>query len=219
MWQKKENQLYKKFEFKDFTEAIEFIGEVAKLANKQNHHPKIVNEYNKVELWLITHSEKSITQKDKDLANEIDQILDNKSLNMPEAKLFTDGGSRGNPGPSAIGFVILDMEENVVKKGSKYLGETTNNQAEYLALIAGLEKCHKLRIKKLNVFMDSLLIVNQINGLYKIKNAELLDRYKKVRELCANFEEIEFTHVPRAMNSIADGLVNDCLDGQANKLI
>ncbi len=215
MWQEKNNTLYKRFKFQDFAEAFEFTKKVAKLAEKQNHHPKICIGYNVVEIWSTTHSAKEVTQKDKDLVGSIDALLsktDVSSANISQAKLFTDGGSRGNPGPSALGFIILDMEDNVVKKGSKFLGNITNNQAEYYGLIAGLEASIDLDIKNLRVYMDSLLVVNQINGLYKVKKQDLVPSYKRALELKTKFESIEVSHVPRAMNAVADGLVNECLD-------
>lgn len=133
---------------------------------------------------------------------------------LEEAKLFTDGGSRGNPGPSAIAFVICKMDNYVVEKSGSYLGETTNNQAEYQALCAGLERAKDMGIKKLFVNMDSELVVKQINGLYKIKKAELLPHYDRAKQLVAQFDEVVFSHVPRALNAEADKEVNRILDEQ-----
>jgi ribonuclease HI len=134
---------------------------------------------------------------------------------LKEAKLFTDGGSRGNPGPSAIGYVILDMNDQVVAKKSKYLGITTNNQAEYQGLKEGLELCREMNISSVRVFMDSLLVVNQIKGVYKVKNRDLWPTYESIKELITSFKEVTITHVPRELNKIADGMVNECLDSEA----
>ncbi len=215
MWQQKNNSLYRKFEFQSFLEAVEFVDKVASLAEEHNHHPKIILDYNVVELWATTHSANAVTEKDRDLANAIDALLAKSDASVDtigRAKLFTDGGSRGNPGPSALGFVILDMEDIVVKKGSKYLGVTTNNQAEYLGLEEGMKACLDGGVSNLEVYMDSLLIVNQVKGIYKVKTAELAPVHARIKKLETGFESISFTHVPRAMNSIADGLVNECLD-------
>lgn len=216
MWKEKNNSLYQKFEFKDFNEAFSFIEKIADLAKKTNHHPEIKNKYNQVELWLTTHSAGRVTAMDHEFTQKIDAFLDKKdsklSTEIKSAKLFTDGGSRGNPGPSATGVVILDMEDNVVKKSSKYLGITTNNQAEYRALLQGLDEVLSLGVEELSVYMDSELIVKQITGIYKIKNAELLPLYQKIKKLGEDFTKISFTHVPRAMNKLADGMVNECLD-------
>jgi ribonuclease HI len=188
---------------------------VAAAAESQNHHPKWTNEWNKVEIWLSTHSAgDTVTDKDRELAETISGIYQNKegNSNLKQAKLFTDGGSRGNPGPSAIAFVICKMDDTVVEKSGSYIGETTNNQAEYQALKAGLERAGQLGVRELLVNMDSELVVKQINGQYKIKNAELLPHYSAIKKLAGNFEQIDFAHVPRALNSIADKEVNRILD-------
>lgn len=128
------------------------------------------------------------------------------------AKLFTDGGSRGNPGPSASAYAICNMDDNVVEKSGKYLGEITNNQAEYQGLIGGLERAVELNIKNLSVFMDSELVVKQIKGIYKVKNIDLAPFYQIVLGLAKSFETITFNHIPRELNKIADSEVNRILD-------
>jgi len=217
MWQETDKQLYREFKFKDFKEAFEFMEKVAKAAEAHNHHPKWTNEYNKVEVWLSTHSEAKVTEKDRALAKAIDEIFDGQmpaESGLKEAKLFTDGGSRGNPGPSAIAFVICKMDDTVVEKSGDYIGETTNNQAEYQALKAGLKRAQELGVKKLIVNLDSELVVKQINGQYKIKNHELLPHYNDVKQLAGQFDEVTFQHVPRALNAAADKEVNRILDQQ-----
>lgn len=219
MWQKKDNSLYKKFEFKDFSEAFGFVTQVAGLAEQQDHHPRILSDYNQVEIWLTTHSSGGVTTKDEKLAESIDRFIEasktEESLGgLNEAKLYTDGGSRGNPGPSALGFIILKMDDTVVKKDSKYLGITTNNQAEYLGLEAGLKACLAMGVNVLEVYMDSLLVVNQVKGVFKVKTPELVPINAEVKKLASQFETISFTHVPRALNKEADAMVNACLDAQ-----
>jgi ribonuclease HI len=217
MWQEKDKQLYREFKFRDFKQAFEFIEKVAGVAEAQDHHPKWTNEYNKVEVWLSTHSEGKVTEKDRAMSNSIDEIFDGKQAaagGLNQAKLFTDGGSRGNPGPSAIAFVICKMDDSVVEKAGEYIGETTNNQAEYQALKAGLKRAQELGVKKLIVNLDSELVVKQINGLYKIKNQELLPHYNDVKQLAGQFDQINFQHVPRALNAAADKEVNRILDAQ-----
>lgn len=139
-----------------------------------------------------------------------------KNIDLKEAKLFTDGGSRGNPGPSAVAYVICKMDDSVVEKAGAFIGHTTNNQAEYKALLAGLERAGQLGIKKLSVYMDSELIVKQLKGLYKIKNTELIPLYNQAKKLAQMFAEVTFIHVPRILNSLADGEVNRVLDEQIN---
>ncbi len=133
---------------------------------------------------------------------------------MFNAKLYADGGSRGNPGPSASGYVILDMEDHVVKEEGIYIGVTTNNQAEYKALEAGLRSALELGVRDLHVYMDSLLVVNQVQGIWKIKNAEFMPIYHSIHESLKQFDHVSLAHVPRALNTLADAMVNQCLDAR-----
>lgn len=219
MWQEKDKELYRVFKFKNFKEAFDFMTKVAALAEAQDHHPRWQNKYNMVEIWLSTHSEGKVTDKDRKLAAAIDKILKHPiAPKMDEAKLYSDGGSRGNPGHSAGAFVICGMDNNVVEKSGFYIGTTTNNQAEYQALLKGLQRTQVLGIRKLNVFMDSELIVKQLNGLYKIKNIDLKPLYRQIKDLVTHFEEVSFTHVPRALNKEADLEVNRILDEKARAI-
>lgn len=146
----------------------------------------------------------------------VEQELTNgkSKMQIDTAKLFTDGGSRGNPGPSAIAYVICKMDDTVVEKSGEYIGVTTNNQAEYQGLKMGLERARELGVKKLIVSMDSELVVKQVNGLYKMKNANLKPHYDEVKQLAGKFDETTFQHVPRALNAAADKEVNRILDEQ-----
>ena len=131
---------------------------------------------------------------------------------LATVKLFTDGGSRGNPGPSAAGYVIFDMKDKVVKKQSSYLGITTNNQAEYQALKLGLEAAKEIGAKSVLVHMDSLLVVNQMKGIFKVRNRDLWPIHESSKQLLANFKKVVFNHVPRELNREADDMVNEELD-------
>ncbi len=225
MWQKQNNQLYKEFTFKDFDEAFSFMKEVAEAASRLNHHPRWLNEWNKVQFWLYTHSAGQITPKDQALAGEIDAVferLNTAKENAPlpkleEVKLFADGGSRGNPGPSAGGFVILDMADNVLKRNGKYLGITTNNQAEYHSVKGALEAALAMGARVVHVYMDSMLVVNQMKGVYKVKNRDLWPIHEAIKTLLASFDKVNFTHVPRELNKLADAVVNDTLDKELAK--
>jgi len=127
-------------------------------------------------------------------------------------KLYADGGSRGNPGPSASGFVVLDELNRLLHADNRYLGLTTNNQAEYHALIQGLEWCLQQHIPAVHVYLDSLLVVNQIKGIFKVKNRDLWSLYESAKELSGKFKKFSITHVPRELNKLADGEVNKALD-------
>ena len=127
-------------------------------------------------------------------------------------EVYCDGGSRGNPGPSAYGFVIIDRG-TIVKKGFGYLGIATNNFAEYTALVAGLVWLSSYcRGSDLQVYLDSKLIVSQLNGIYKVKNSTIRECVFKIRELESNFGNISYHHINRDKNREADKLVNQVLD-------
>lgn len=136
----------------------------------------------------------------------------NKATKLTEVKLFADGGSRGNPGPSASGFVVMNMDDKIIVKQGTYLGVTTNNQAEYQALKFGLEEAKRLRVQIVHVYMDSLLVVNQMLGIFKVKNRDLWPIHDAVKQLATNFKKITYTQVPRAYNKLADAAVNEALD-------
>lgn len=129
--------------------------------------------------------------------------------------IHTDGGSRGNPGPAACGFVV-EEGESVLHKGSKYLGRATNNHAEYFGVIAALTwlKDERSLLKRNIVFyLDSELIVRQINGIYKVKDVNLQKLNKEVKNIIEETGvSVIFKNVPREHNKIADALVNECLD-------
>ena|SRR3989344_2107112 len=131
--------------------------------------------------------------------------------------IYTDGGARGNPGPAAIGIVVLDGTGKVIFKQGEYIGETTNNQAEYKALILALEKVQSLGATEVQCYLDSELVVRQITGLYKVREEGLKDLAMQVIRLVKNFQKINFSHVPREKNKIADKLLNEALDKETDK--
>lgn len=141
-----------------------------------------------------------------------DILIDENITPNHHAVLYSDGGSRGNPGPAASGFVILNDKGEVVSEGGAYLGITTNNVAEYQAVYLGLERAQELGYKTIDFRMDSLLVVNQMNGSWKIKNADLAIINSRIHELSRRFEKVTFSHVRREYNKLADGMVNKILD-------
>jgi len=131
-------------------------------------------------------------------------------------RIHTDGAARGNPGPAAYAYVIeRDGAADIEGKGA--LGPRTNNVAEYIALVKALEHAATLGARRLAVFTDSDLMVNQVKGLYKVKNAGLKPYWDQARLLIREFENVDIRHVPRAENSRADRLCNEALDGESNK--
>lgn len=131
--------------------------------------------------------------------------------------IFTDGGARGNPGPAGIGAVILDERGKAVAEISKYIGETTNNQAEYKALIVGLTKAKELGASEAEVFLDSELVVKQLNREYRVKDKDLAPLFVSVYNISLGFKKIVFKHIRREKNALADKLVNLALDKECGK--
>lgn len=220
MWQTENNKLHQKFTFKDFKEAVVFINQVADIANELNHHPKIHNTWNTVDLWLSTHEAgDTVTEKDQAFAARVDALRHEPTeapalTSVKEIKLYADGGSRGNPGPSASGFVLMDMNNQILFEAGVYLGVTTNNQAEYQALKFGLEHAQKLGVSTVDIYMDSLLVINQMKGIFKVKNRDLWPIHVAIKELATQFKKVTYNHVPRELNKLADAEVNKCLDAQ-----
>lgn len=138
--------------------------------------------------------------------------------------IFTDGGARGNPGPAAIGVVIKDEKGNLIKSYGEAIGEATNNEAEYRAVLSALQKVKALLGKEktkniaLEVNMDSELVKKQLSGEYRIEEERLFPFFIKIWNLRMDFGETEFRHVPREKNKEADKMVNQALDKDQKSL-
>ena len=128
------------------------------------------------------------------------------------SKLYSDGACRGNPGVGGAGAVIMDAEGSIIWEGKEYLGQCTNNIAEYKALILGLKGALTEGYNNLEVYLDSELLANQINGSYRVKNENLKILMKEVRGLLTSFASIQVKHVLRSSNSHADRLANLAID-------
>lgn len=144
---------------------------------------------------------------------------------MPNIIIYSDGGSRGNPGPAAYGFVIKlktnSKKLKTIVEDSKFIGEATNNQAEYNGVLAALKhlklkvESENLKVNEIICYLDSQLIVEQMKGNYKIKNEGLKPLYWKIRELMMDLGgKVQFEHVPRDKNEQADKLVNEAIDSE-----
>ncbi|HVU76753.1 MAG TPA: ribonuclease HI family protein [Gaiellaceae bacterium] len=129
-----------------------------------------------------------------------------------KARLFTDGGARGNPGPAAYGFVLEAEDGTVLAAEGEAIGVATNNVAEYSGLIAGLEKAIELQVPSLEVVSDSELMVKQMRGEYRVKNEALRGLFVEANALARQLGGVEYRHVKRAHNELADRLVNEALD-------
>ena len=133
-------------------------------------------------------------------------------MKAKKAVIWVDGASRGNPGPAAIGAIIKDEQGRLHARISRRIGITTNNQAEYRAIIAALEKAISLGVRQVEINSDSQLVVRQINGRYRVKKPELKPLYQRVKQLQGSLEGFAVAHIPREQNSEADGLANKALD-------
>jgi ribonuclease HI len=129
-----------------------------------------------------------------------------------KAKLYTDGGSRGNPGPAAYAFVLEAEDGTVLDARGEAMGVATNNVAEYSALVAGLERAAEAGVAELEVVSDSELVVKQMRGEYKVKNRALQDLFLEASRLARRMNRATYTAVRREHNELADGLVNEALD-------
>jgi len=132
--------------------------------------------------------------------------LDNSSV-----EIYIDGAARGNPGNSGIGILIRETKDKN-REVKKYLGTQTNNQAEYTALITALESAKDLKDRQIKIFTDSLLVANQINGIWKVRHPEIITLNKKAKRLLQNFKNITIQHIPRELNREADRLANLAID-------
>ena len=128
---------------------------------------------------------------------------------------YTDGASRGNPGPSSFGVVLFDADGRQVHSVSQALGRATNNQAEYRGAIAALEAALGLGAREVELRMDSELVVRQLSGRYKVRNPGLIPLHNRIRYLRKLFDSVSIVHVPRAQNREADRLANEALDRTA----
>jgi len=132
-----------------------------------------------------------------------------------KARLFTDGGARGNPGPAAYGFVLEGEDGTVLAAEGQAIGVATNNVAEYRALLAGLERARALSLTSVEVVSDSELLVKQMRGEYRVKNEALRELSLEAARIARDIGSVSYTAVRREHNELADRLVNEALDAQA----
>lgn len=173
-------------------------------------------------VWLLPLSETAVTLRDS--AAELLNLYISTPIRGPLKQkllptaytLYSDGGSRGNPGPSAAAFVLYDPSGAIVERNGEYLGITTNNQAEYHGIMLGLESARDHGVTELECHVDSMLVVNQLNGSYKIKNRELWPIHERITLLLSGFKSVRVMHVRRERNQAADQQVNKILDDHKN---
>lgn len=192
---------------------------MAKIRNFNPHNSEILSEgsyfqiispdLNPIKIKLV--SELSITTRNIGSFGSTDNATNiNLGTDMNKFTLFFDGCCKGNPGKGGAGAVIYDGD-NLLWSKSIYLNTTTNNKAEYNALIIGLEEASRLNIKKIIIKGDSKLIIDQVKDIYKVKSPELKILYNTVKNLIKNFDSIELIHIKRSFNKIADKLANNAI--------
>jgi ribonuclease HI len=130
----------------------------------------------------------------------------------PRLRLYSDGAARGNPGPSGAGAVLIEPGGTVVAKLGKYLGNQTNNYAEYMGLLIGLKHAKSMGAKEIEVFADSELLIRQLGGRYQVKSPTLRPLYEEAVKLLNDFSRVKLVHVPREMNAAADEMSNRAID-------
>lgn len=177
---------------------LRYLAETLSFAKALERFPSLTNE--KLKSLLLDASElfEEIPPKERPTSEKL--------------TFYIDGASRGNPGKAAIGVVIMDGGGHVIDELKRYIGETTNNMAEYQALIEALTEGKRLGCRVIRVFSDSELLVRQINGVYKVRDEKLIDLYKEAKRLISGFEEFKIDHITRDKNSRADSLANQALD-------
>lgn len=133
------------------------------------------------------------------------------------ATVYVDGGSRGNPGPAAIGMYIIGEDGKVLAQEGKFIGFATSRMAEYYAMRAGVRKAIELGLKRVRFISDNLMMVNQLRGIYQVKNKDLIPVYNEIQNLLSDFEAVSFMHVKRAQNAIADAEADEALEGHFHR--
>ena len=128
------------------------------------------------------------------------------------ATIYVDGASRGNPGPAGIGFCIYDSNGQIIEQGGEFIGFATSRIAEYYAIRKGIDKALELNYKSARFVSDGLMVINQLNGIFSIKNRDILPIYQDIQEKLKNFEAVAFQHIPRSQNSLADKEANAAID-------
>lgn len=144
------------------------------------------------------------------------EIIENKTISdrisprstASAVTIYTDGASRGNPGPSGIGYQIIGMDGRVLERGGEFIGFATSRVAEYYAMKQGIERAIDLNLKTVHFVSDSLMVINQLNGIFTVKNQDIIPIYKEIQKDLENFEAVSFTHIPRSQNFFADQEAN-----------
>ncbi|MBQ6313520.1 reverse transcriptase-like protein [Candidatus Saccharibacteria bacterium] len=144
-----------------------------------------------------------------------ERVPSEKVSSRATANAFTinvDGASRGNPGPAGVGYCITNSEGRIIERGNEFIGFATSRVAEYYAIKKGIERAIELGYKTARFVSDSLMVVNQLNGIFQVKNQDIMSIHQDIQNKLENFEAVSFVHVPRSKNVIADSEANEAID-------
>lgn len=154
----------------------------------------------------------------KDIEGIFQKLIEfDERLKIERYNIYIDGATKGNPGPSAVGIIVKDVDGEVVERMSEYIGDGTNNRAEYIACVKALKLAKDIGLYSLVIYSDSELVVKQLNGEYRVKDKNLYEYYKEIRKLEKDFDSVEYKHIPRENNKEADGLANTVLKDKNTK--
>lgn len=169
-------------------------------------------------MWLPFCVENSSERFNHPIGLEVKKQMKQTDSTVGKVRMFTDGASRGNPGPAGAGVLIQDEWDRPIKSIRRYLGRTTNNVAEYSALIEGLIAVQEFQPSLIEVFSDSELMIKQMRGEYRVRNANLLLLHQRAKDLMRHLNQIRFYAIPREMNKAADALANEAIDQESARV-
>lgn len=175
---------------------------------------KFVKDFSNLNVRLSDASATAI-----DIINEKASSQDNVSHRSTanSATIYVDGASRGNPGPSGIGYQIIGVDGQTIEQGGQFIGFATSRVAEYYAMKNGIEHAINLGLKSVRFVADSLMVINQLNGIFTVKNKDIAAIYNQIQDLLVNFESVSFNHISRLDNQIADHEANRAIDNMLKK--
>ncbi len=198
----------KRLDREDLSRALELLGNRLPAELLQSEFPGLTRE-------RILHLFHTLARHVRDCPEWVESSASGEELSDSRelsARLYCDGASRGNPGPSGIGVVLLDQHDRQILELSRFIESATNNEAEYQALISGLIAVEDIGIKRLEIFLDSELVVKQVLGDYRVRNPRLLPLFREVMARLQQLEDYAILHVRREFNQQADRLANDAID-------
>ena len=146
------------------------------------------------------------------MENKVDNTRISARETANSVSIYVDGASRGNPGPAGVGYYVIGVDGKVIERGGKFIGFATSRVAEYYAMKNGVELAVQMGLRSVHFFSDSLMVVNQLNGIFSIKNPDIIPIYTAILKLLDSFDSVSFTHIPRIENLVADSEANQAIN-------